>query len=107
MPCVICHRASRGFGFIAPGKSMAAAKACSMEHLDMLVNNYRRTGAVIDPNRDEKAAALAGLTAGWEYASSIGKTDLATFAPEEAEQFALCVIGGYTKALADSEEIPF
>ena len=113
MICDICGREARGFGYSSKlartnGKP---GVACSMKHL----NKIKEVDGMIDVTNNEVEAALHGGRMGGEYLDELGKTNLAALTKEEWTQFLLCVVGGFTKTIANSrgssflaeDEIPF
>jgi len=107
MICHVCHREAKGFGFIPPAQKDAKFHhACSIAHLKRLSGDYKKDHKIMDTTPNEQASSLAGLTAGWQYASSIGKTDMALFTAPEAAQFALCITHQYTMSLAEFHSQP-
>ena len=105
-PCAVCHRASTGFAFRAPGARTAPAFFCSMRCSEIWMVAHRKE---IELTRDEAAAALAGGKAAGAYLDQLGRTDLGQLSRVEWAEFCGRLTRGYLEALqrqADAQ-VPF
>lgn len=99
MPCAVCRREARGFGFDPElGRVHGRpGRACSMRCLDLL----SEVCGMIDPTPNERAAIAHGGAMGGEYLESIGRTDLVSLSREEWLTFVEAVVTGYCDHLLD------
>lgn len=93
-PCGLCHRASTGFAFSAPGARPASF--CSMLCSEVWMVAHRRK---IELTRDEAAAALAGGKAAGTFLEQLGRTDMAQLTREEWGEFCSRLARGYFEEL--------
>ncbi|RYU56296.1 hypothetical protein EWI61_14560 [Methylolobus aquaticus] len=107
MICAICRRDARGFGFEPRliGVPAPAVKLCSRT----CQNITTRLKGMINPNIHERSALLDASAAGGTYVESLGRTDLATWTPEEWATLIDVVITRFQDSLrtAYAEDPPF
>lgn len=107
MRCAICRRDARGFLF-APqsiGISAPAVKLCSRRCQDITA----RLKGMINPNIHEKTALAAAGAEGGAYVESLGRTDLATWSPEEWAALVDVIVTRFQDSLrtAYADDPPF
>ena len=107
MPCAVCHRSARWYGFDPHLARLSgnAVRLCSRLCQDIAA----RKEGMIDPTEHEIAAMEAAGQQAGEYLDSIEKTDLAQMAEDEWMTMIEVVITGYTdklRELADARPVP-
>jgi len=107
MICAICRRDARGFGFEPRliGVPAPAVKLCSRT----CQNITTRLTGMINPNLHEQNALEAASAAGGAYVESLGRTDLASWTPEEWATLIDVVITRFQDSLrtAYADDPPF
>jgi hypothetical protein len=103
----LCRRDARGSLF-APksiGSSAPAIKLCSRRCQDITA----RLKGMINPNIHEKNALADASAAGGAYVESLGKTNLATWSPEEWATLVEVIVTRFQDALrtAYADDPPF
>lgn len=104
MPCGICKRHVRGFGY---DNGKVTIKFCSNLHLNIYY--AKRLKTMVDPdNKEIEAMQYAGAMGG-QYLESINKFDLRSLSLNEWQAFVGCLIGGFTEKLheIESNDVPF
>lgn len=108
MPCAVCLRASKGFGFLPHliKKPGVDAWFCSLEHMEM----YKMT----DFTKHEDDMIWRAAQSAGEYLVEICKTDFASMSREEKMQFLRSFVSAYSMMRVDqgtqlplNDEIPF
>jgi hypothetical protein len=107
MMCAICRRDARGFLF-APhsiGIAAPAVRLCSRRCQDITA----RLKGMINPNIHEKNALAEAGAQGGEFVESLGRTDLATWNPEEWATFIEVIVIRFQDSLrtAYADDPPF
>lgn len=107
MLCAICRRDARGFLFApkAIGISAPAVKLCSRRCQDITA----KLKGMIHPNIHEKNALADASAHGGAYVESLGKTDLATWTPEEWSTLIDLIVTAFQDSLrtAYGDDPPF
>lgn len=107
MRCAICRRDARGFLFVPKDLGLATptVKLCSRHCQELAA----RLKGMINPNIHEKNALAEAGAQGGGYVEALGKTDLATWTPEEWASFIDVIVTAFQDSLrtAYADDPPF
>lgn len=110
MTCAICRRETRGHQFDPSliGRKGPIQKACSWQHLDVILKLFQE-GKVYDPSPNEEKAIVAGGQSAGHFLEQIGQTNLALLASDQYAAFWRAFLEGFYAKLDDIEanSIPF